>query len=200
MISACLDAGVEPHWERVEERVQDAFCRLLEHDRRALRRFRGRVEGEVVNYLRRIGRSVVVDRVRLASTRKRGGGWLVVEALPDLATYRDTATGAVGTVTGVPEVDYGGQGGFGDVAFLASEASETLGGRTIYLSWAQAGDGDTRGAVVGKGTLTCSSADSCAISSGVRASSNNCGVTWFTLSSVHCADSKTATSSVNGSR
>ena len=24
--------------------------------------------------------------------------------------------------------------------------------RTIYLSWAEAGDGDTRGAVVGKGT------------------------------------------------
>ncbi|MEP6259929.1 MAG: PQQ-dependent sugar dehydrogenase, partial [Marinomonas sp.] len=33
-----------------------------------------------------------------------------------------------------------------------------LGSRTIYLSWAQAGDGKTRGAVVGKGTLNCAQA------------------------------------------
>lgn len=77
--------------------------------------------------------------------------------------FVNTATGAVGTVTGVPAVDYGGQGGFGDVAFLASEASETLGGRTIYLSWVEAGAADTRGAVVGKGTLACTAAESCSI-------------------------------------
>ena len=49
----------------------------------------------------------------------------------------------MGTVTGLPEVDYGGQGGFGDVAFLESEAGSPLSGRTIYLSWAEAGEGDT---------------------------------------------------------
>lgn len=75
----------------------------------------------------------------------------------------DTATGTTGTVTGAPAVDYGGQGGLGDIAFLPAEASGEIGRRTVYLSWAEAGDGDTRGAAVGRGTLTCSAADACAI-------------------------------------
>jgi glucose/arabinose dehydrogenase len=75
----------------------------------------------------------------------------------------DTKTGETATVTGAPSVAYGGQGGLGDIAFLASEASETLGTRTIYLSWAEAGDGDTRGAVVGKGQLVCSAPTTCTI-------------------------------------
>ncbi len=77
--------------------------------------------------------------------------------------FVDTASGRLGTVTGLPDVDYGGQGGLGDVAFLPSEASDTLDRRTIYLSWAEAGDGDTRGAVVGRGTLVCEEADACNI-------------------------------------
>jgi len=77
--------------------------------------------------------------------------------------FVDTATGNVGDVTGVPEVAFGGQGGFGDVAFLESEAGETIDGRTIYLSWAEMGSGETRGAVVGKGSLTCSGESACAI-------------------------------------
>lgn len=77
--------------------------------------------------------------------------------------FVDTATGRTGTVTGVPQVDFGGQGGLGDVYFLESEASETLDSRTIYLSWAEAGEGDTRGAVVGRGTLVCEEADACRI-------------------------------------
>ncbi len=64
---------------------------------------------------------------------------------------------------GVPEVDYGGQGGLGDVAFLPSEAGTSLSGRTIYLSWAEAGPGDTRGAVVGRGKLLCEEHQTCAI-------------------------------------
>ncbi len=77
--------------------------------------------------------------------------------------FLDTASGTVGTVSGLPEVAYGGQGGLGDIAFLASEASAELGRRTIYLSWAEAGADDTRGAVVGKGTLVCAEAEACAI-------------------------------------
>lgn len=77
--------------------------------------------------------------------------------------FVDTATGRTGTVTGMPEVDYGGQGGLGDVAFLPSESSETLDRRTIYLTWAEAGDGDTRGAALGKGTLVCEQADACIV-------------------------------------
>ena len=75
----------------------------------------------------------------------------------------DTASGAVGVVAGAPTVDYGGQGGFGDVAFLASQAGRPLDGRKIYLSWVEAGDDDTRGAVVGRGTLACTAVDACAV-------------------------------------
>jgi glucose/arabinose dehydrogenase len=75
----------------------------------------------------------------------------------------DTSTGEIGTVSGVPEVDYGGQGGLGDIAFLPGEANMNLTGRTIYLSFAEAGEGDTRGAALGRGTLDCSATDDCAI-------------------------------------
>jgi glucose/arabinose dehydrogenase len=92
-----------------------------------------------------------------------GTGVLFVTEKAGTMKFLDTASGTVGTVTGVPEVAYGGQGGFGDIAFLESEASETLDRRTIYLSWAEAGEGDTRGAAVGKGTLVCAEADACAI-------------------------------------
>ena len=77
--------------------------------------------------------------------------------------FVDTANGTQGTVTGAPEVDYGGQGGLGDIAFLPSESSSSLDRPTIYLSWAEAGEGDTRGAVVGRGTLECAQTNACAI-------------------------------------
>ncbi|MFZ9395094.1 MAG: PQQ-dependent sugar dehydrogenase [Erythrobacter sp.] len=76
----------------------------------------------------------------------------------------DTATGRQFAITGAPQVDFGGQGGLGDVAFLASEADANVGSRTIYLSWVEAGQDDTRGAVVGRGTLTCAQGADCAIS------------------------------------
>ncbi len=77
--------------------------------------------------------------------------------------FIDTASGTTGTVNGLPQVAYGGQGGLGDVAFLPGEASATLGGRTIYLSWAEAGENDTRGAAVGKGRLECDAPTACTI-------------------------------------
>ncbi len=77
--------------------------------------------------------------------------------------FIDVATRRTGTVSGAPQVDYGGQGGLGDIAFLPSQSGGTVGSRTIYLSWAEAGDGDTRGAVVGRGTLNCATADQCRI-------------------------------------
>ncbi|QPC99499.1 PQQ-dependent sugar dehydrogenase [Qipengyuania soli] len=78
--------------------------------------------------------------------------------------FVDTANGRLGTVTGLPNVDYGGQGGLGDVAFLPGEEAKGTTARTIYLSWVEAGPSDTRGAVVGRGTLDCQQADECAIS------------------------------------
>ena len=74
-----------------------------------------------------------------------------------------TRSGDIVTVSGTPEVDYGGQGGFGDIAFLESESTRTD-ARTIFLSWAEAGEDDTRGAVVGKAQLVCTNApDACAL-------------------------------------
>ena len=77
--------------------------------------------------------------------------------------FIDTATRQRGTVTGVPAVDYGGQGGLGDIAFLPSETNASLGTRTIYLTWAEAGDSDTRGAALGRGQLVCDQATTCRI-------------------------------------
>ncbi len=58
-------------------------------------------------------------------------------------------TGRVGDVAGVPAVDYGGQGGFGDVVLHPRFARNRL----VYLSWVEAGTGGNRGAVVGRGRL-----------------------------------------------
>jgi aldose sugar dehydrogenase len=52
-------------------------------------------------------------------------------------------------VSGTPTVDYGGQGGLGDVILAPDFATS----KTIYLSWVEAGEGGTRGAVVGKARL-----------------------------------------------
>jgi glucose/arabinose dehydrogenase len=75
---------------------------------------------------------------RLLVTEKKGALKLV-----------DLATGKTGDIKGVPEVDYGGQGGFGDIALHPQFASNHI----VYVSYAEAGDGDTRGGAVARGTL-----------------------------------------------
>ena len=52
-------------------------------------------------------------------------------------------------VTGVPDVDYGGQGGLGDVALHPHFKRNAL----VYLSYAEAGPGGVRGAAVARGRL-----------------------------------------------
>lgn len=52
-------------------------------------------------------------------------------------------------IAGAPKVDYGGQGGLGDVALHPDFANNGY----IYLSFAEAGDGNTRGAAVARGKL-----------------------------------------------
>jgi glucose/arabinose dehydrogenase len=74
----------------------------------------------------------------------------------DPATLNDD-----GTVSGLPAVAYGGQGGLGDVAFHPDYDGTT--NRIIYLSWAEAGSGGTRGAAVGRGELICSTNIQCNI-------------------------------------
>jgi aldose sugar dehydrogenase len=56
----------------------------------------------------------------------------------------------VGDVTGVPTVEYGGQGGFGDVVLHPDFANNGL----VYLSYVEKGEGSTRGAAVARAVLT----------------------------------------------
>ncbi len=89
-----------------------------------------------------------------------GTGNIFITEKEGTVKFYQPASGKMGFVSGVPDVDFGGQGGLGDIAFAPDYEDS---GR-IYLSWAEAGDGDTRGAVVGRGTLSCDDHDSCAIS------------------------------------
>ena len=76
---------------------------------------------------------------RLLVTEKKGR-LLVVSAID----------GSAAPVSGVPDVDYGGQGGFGDV-ILHPDFDEN---NRIYLSYVEAGDDDMRGAVVVSASLS----------------------------------------------
>ena len=64
------------------------------------------------------------------------------------AASGDAQANAVVEVAGVPAVDYGGQGGLGDVTLHPRFAENGL----VYLSFAEAGEGG-RGAAVGRGRL-----------------------------------------------
>jgi len=79
-----------------------------------------------------------------AMTFLPGGDLLVTEKRGRLKLRR--ADGRVLDVSGVPEVSYGGQGGLGDVVLHPGFAQNRL----VYLSWIEAGDNGTRGAVVGR--------------------------------------------------
>ena len=94
-----------------------------------------------------------------------GTSLLFITEKPGTAKIYDTQADVprLITVSGLPDVDYGGQGGLGDVAFLPSESAPVMERRTIYLSFAEAGSGDTRGAAVGKGSLYCGQADECEV-------------------------------------
>ena len=76
-----------------------------------------------------------------------GGQLLVTEMRGRL--FIVTQDGEKSPVSGVPGVDYGGQGGFGDVALHPDFAEN----RVVYLSYAESGDGNTRGAAVARAQL-----------------------------------------------
>jgi len=57
--------------------------------------------------------------------------------------------GSMRSVAGIPDVDYGGQGGLGDVVLHPQFINNGL----IYLSYAEAGRGNTRGAAIARGRL-----------------------------------------------
>jgi len=82
-----------------------------------------------------------------AMTFLRDGQLLVTEKKGALRLY--AIGGATGDVSGVPRVAYGGQGGLGDVVLHPDFASNGL----VYLSYAEAGEGSTRGAAVARAKL-----------------------------------------------
>lgn len=76
------------------------------------------------------------------------GGWILVTEKPGRLRLWNSL-GQTLEVSGVPAVDYGGQGGLGDVVLHPDFARNNL----VYLSFAEAGPDDTRGAAVGRGRL-----------------------------------------------
>ena len=76
------------------------------------------------------------------------GNFLVTEK-PGKMFLMNQAGETLSEISGVPEVAYGGQGGLGDVA-IHPDFDEN---QTIYVSFAEEGENDTRGAVVIKASL-----------------------------------------------
>lgn len=76
-------------------------------------------------------------------------GRLLVSEKQGALKLVDVSSGKIGDVGGVPEVDYGGQGGFGDVVLHPEFADNGL----VYLSYAETGDGNTRGGAVARAKL-----------------------------------------------
>ena len=76
------------------------------------------------------------------------GNFLVTEK-PGKMFLMNQAGETLSEISGVPEVAYGGQGGLGDIA-IHPNFNEN---KTVYVSFAEEGENDTRGAVVIKATL-----------------------------------------------
>lgn len=83
-----------------------------------------------------------------AMTFLPGGQALVTEKPGRLLLW--TSGGQPVPVQGVPQVDYGGQLGLGDVVLHPNFGRNRL----VYLSWSEPGPSDTRGAAVGRARLT----------------------------------------------
>jgi DNA-directed RNA polymerase specialized sigma24 family protein len=88
VIGALRAHGEIPDRERVEDFVQDVWCRLLERRRDRRRGLRGSSRGEEVVYLRRVAASVVVDGLRASGAAKRRPARLLeIEALRERSGF-----------------------------------------------------------------------------------------------------------------
>ena len=76
------------------------------------------------------------------------GNFLVTEK-PGKMLMMNQAGETLAEISGVPEVAYGGQGGLGDVV-IHPDFNEN---KTVYISFAEEGENDTRGAAVVKAKL-----------------------------------------------
>lgn len=79
------------------------------------------------------------------------GRMLVTEKKGRLAIVAEDGQSS-GAISGLPDVDYGGQGGLGDVVLHPDFARNGL----VYISYAEGGIGGTRGAAVARAVLTLS--------------------------------------------
>ncbi|MEM8983890.1 MAG: PQQ-dependent sugar dehydrogenase [Pseudomonadota bacterium] len=86
-------------------------------------------------------------------------GHLLITRKPGEMLIVSTDGDILGKVSGLPEVDFGGQGGFGDV-ILSPDYERS---KRIYYSYAEAGDGDTRGAAVATALLSADAGDAALI-------------------------------------
>jgi glucose/arabinose dehydrogenase len=94
-----------------------------------------------------------------AITIEPGTGNVFITEKGGTMKFVQPGNGRLGTVTGVPQVAYGGQGGLADFIFAPDYAKS----HAVYLSWAEAGEGGNKGGAVGRGTLVCEEHDSCRI-------------------------------------
>ena len=76
-------------------------------------------------------------------------GRLLVSERPGALKLLNVETKAVGDITGLPKVAYGGQGGFGDVILHPGYAQNSL----VYVSYSEPGDGGNSGAAVARARL-----------------------------------------------
>ncbi|WP_456982383.1 PQQ-dependent sugar dehydrogenase [Luteimonas sp. A478] len=76
-------------------------------------------------------------------------GRLLVTEKPGTLRLYDPQRDITGQIRGVPEVVHGGQGGLGDVVLHPDFQSNPL----VYISYAEAGEGDTAGAAVARARL-----------------------------------------------
>ncbi|WP_262072025.1 PQQ-dependent sugar dehydrogenase [Stenotrophomonas sp. Marseille-Q5258] len=76
-------------------------------------------------------------------------GSLLVSEKRGALKHVNPTSGTSATISGVPAVAYGGQGGLGDVLPHPDFARNQL----LYVSYAEAGQGDTRGAAVARARL-----------------------------------------------
>ena len=76
-------------------------------------------------------------------------GRLLVTEKDGALKLLDPDSGAIGDISGVPEVRSAGQGGFGDIVLHPDFAMNNL----VYMSYAESGEGGS-GAAVARATLS----------------------------------------------
>lgn len=91
-----------------------------------------------------------------------GTDLLFITEMEGAVKFMQLGTGRIGSIeSGLSNVDFGGQGGLGDIKFAPDWPKDETSGGMLYLSWVEAGEDDKRGAVVGRGKLICEQADAC---------------------------------------